>query len=103
MIEAIFKSHQNTMNKFISQKQLETRSRTLIAFLFSLWLLTIIVPTFFARELSQSLPGWPLHYWISAQGALLVFVLLVVVYAALVNHWESQLETQETESSDKRP
>ena len=102
MIEAIFKSHQNTMNKFISQKQLKVRSRTLIAFLFSLWLLTIIVPTFFARELSQSLPGWPLHYWISAQGALLVFVLLVVVYAALINHWESQLETQEAESSDNR-
>lgn len=88
------------MNKYISHTQLRHRVRNLTAVLFCLWLLTIAVPTFYARELSQSWPGWPLHYWISAQGALLVFVILVAVYAGLVNHWEAHLEPQSPEATD---
>lgn len=85
------------MNKSISKTEIQNRVRKLTAFLFGLWLLTIVVPVFYARELSQSLPGWPLHYWISAQGALLVFLMLVVIYALLVNRWEAQLSRHDVE------
>jgi putative solute:sodium symporter small subunit len=36
---------------------------------------------FFARELSFKFFGWPFSFWVGAQGALIVYVLLVAVYA----------------------
>jgi putative solute:sodium symporter small subunit len=82
------------MNNPLSTAQLQTRVRRLTAFLLCIWLLTIALPAFYARELSEMLPGWPLHYWISAQGALLVFLALVVIHALLVNRWEACVQPQ---------
>jgi putative solute:sodium symporter small subunit len=36
---------------------------------------------YFARELSFSFFGWPFSFWVGAQGALLVYVLIVAYYA----------------------
>jgi len=36
---------------------------------------------FFARELSFSFFGWPFSFWVGAQGALMVYVLIVAFYA----------------------
>lgn len=79
------------MRPYISPQQLRTRTRRLTLLLLCIWLVTIAFPAFYARELSQRVPGWPLHYWASAQGALLVFLVLVVTHAYLVNRWESML------------
>jgi putative solute:sodium symporter small subunit len=50
------------------------------------WLLAIgFVVTFgvafFARQLSFSVLGWPLSFWVAAQGALVVYLALVCFYA----------------------
>ena len=82
------------MNNHLSPAQFQTRVRRLTLFLLCIWLLTIVLPVFYARELSQGFPGWPLHYWISAQGALLVFLAMVVIYAFLVNRWEACAQRQ---------
>lgn len=37
--------------------------------------------SFFARELGFSLFGWPFSFWTASQGALLVYLALVCVYA----------------------
>ena len=80
------------MKTHLSPAEAKTRVRRLTLLLLCIWLLTIALPAFYARELSEMLPGWPLHYWISAQGALLVFLALVVVHAVLVNRWESSVQ-----------
>ena len=36
---------------------------------------------YFARELSFMAFGWPFSYWMAAQGAVLGFIAIVVVYA----------------------
>jgi putative solute:sodium symporter small subunit len=36
---------------------------------------------FFARELSFSVFGWPFSFWVASQGALVVYLVLVCVYA----------------------
>ncbi len=87
------------MNAPLSFAQFKIRVRRLTMLLLCIWLLVIALPAFYARELSQSLPGWPLHYWISAQGALLLFLTLVVVYAILVNRWEMRVQDQRQESA----
>ena len=69
---------------------LRFRKRVLTAGLLSLWLCMNFVLPFFARDLSFTLWGWPLHFWLSAQGSLLVFLAIVVVYGWLVNRREEQ-------------
>jgi putative solute:sodium symporter small subunit len=57
------------------------RTRLLTAALLLLWFGASFVAVFFAAELRQRFFGWPLGFWIASQGALLVFLTVVVVYA----------------------
>ena len=45
------------------------------------WFAVTFGVSFFARELSVVIFGWPLSFWVAAQGALLVYMALVVVFA----------------------
>lgn len=63
-------------------------SLRLTAALMSLWFVVSFVLTFFARELSFSFFGWPFSYWVGAQGAILVYLALVAIYAQLMHRWD---------------
>jgi putative solute:sodium symporter small subunit len=57
-----------------------TRRLTLV--LMSLWLCTGFVTVFFARELSRfTVFGWPLSFYMAAQGASLVSLAIIAFYA----------------------
>jgi putative solute:sodium symporter small subunit len=56
-------------------------TRLLTAVLLLVWFAASFVTVFYAAELRQRFFGWPLGFWIASQGALLVFLLVVVVYA----------------------
>jgi len=43
---------------------------------------------YFARDLQQMVAGWPLGYWIAAQGAILVFIAVTVVYCLAMDRFE---------------
>ena len=67
----------------------DVRHLWLKAGLLLLWVLVSFVATYFARDLQILVfGGWPLGYWIAAQGAVLVFIAIVVVYAGAMNHFE---------------
>jgi putative solute:sodium symporter small subunit len=51
------------------------------AWLLAVWCLVTFGVAYFARELSASLFGWPFSFWVAAQGALIVYLVLVCVYA----------------------
>ncbi|MBV8500670.1 MAG: DUF4212 domain-containing protein [Paucibacter sp.] len=58
------------------------RMRRLSLSLLLVWAIAGFGLVYFARSLnSQNFLGWPLGFWIAAQGALLIFLLIVVVYA----------------------
>lgn len=58
------------------------RSQRLTGLLLLLWLATWFVPAFFARELAHiTLFGWPLSFYLAAQGATLVFLAIIGVHA----------------------
>jgi putative solute:sodium symporter small subunit len=58
------------------------RTRRLTGVLLLLWLLTGFGAVFFARELAGlSVFGWPLSFYLAAQGASLVYLAIIVVYA----------------------
>jgi len=40
--------------------------------------------------------GWPFSFWMAAQGALIVYVLLIGAYAWIMNRLEAQLPADES-------
>ena len=58
------------------------RTRRLTALLLALWLVTTFCSVFFARELAGfSVFGWPLSFYLAAQGAALVYLAIIGAYA----------------------
>ncbi|PJI96965.1 putative solute:sodium symporter small subunit [Acidovorax sp. 69] len=69
----------------------DVRHLRLKAGLLLLWALVSFVATYFARDLQVLVfGGWPLGYWIAAQGAVLVFIGIVVAYGWAMNRFERQ-------------
>ena len=69
----------------------DVRHLRLKAGLLLLWALVSFVAMYFARDLQTVVVGWwPLGYWVAAQGAVLVFIAIVVVYGWAMNRFERQ-------------
>jgi putative solute:sodium symporter small subunit len=62
-------------------ERLDRRVLALKAGLLAVWATVSFGFVFFARDLQFSLAQWPFSYWFAAQGALLAFIAIVVVYA----------------------
>lgn len=54
------------------------------------WALVSFGAAYFARDLQVQVWRWPLNYWIAAQGAVLMFIVIVGIYCAAMNHFERQ-------------
>ena len=67
------------------------RNLRLIAWLLSIWFAVSFVLVWFARELSFDFFGWPFSFYMAAQGALLVYLALVVIYARWMNRLDLEL------------
>jgi len=58
------------------------RSQRLTFVLLVAWFLVSFVIPFFARDLTTiTFMGWPLPFYMAAQGALIVYVVIIGVYA----------------------
>jgi putative solute:sodium symporter small subunit len=57
------------------------RTQRLTAALLLVWLVVGFVVTWFARDLDFTFFGWPFSFWVAAQGGIIVFVVLIAVYA----------------------
>jgi putative solute:sodium symporter small subunit len=58
------------------------RTARLSTLLLLAWLVTTFCSAFFARELAGlTLFGWPLSFYLAAQGAALIYLAIVAVYA----------------------
>lgn len=53
--------------------------------LLAIWFVVTFVAIFHARELSFRFFDWPFSFWVAAQGALIVYVVLVCCYARWLN------------------
>lgn len=58
------------------------RARKLVGWLLALWLATSFCTVFFARDLAHlSVFGWPLSFYLAAQGASLTYLAIIGGYA----------------------
>jgi len=83
-----------------SREKYWRRARTLTLILLAIWLLTTISVVAFARQLATvSLWGWPLYYYFASQGATLVYLAIVGVYAWVMQRLDAAVNS---ESHDER-
>lgn len=72
------------------------RNVRLIAILTACWAALTFLPTFFARDLSFDFIGWPFSFWMAAYGAPLSYLVLIGIYARLMNRADAR-ERQDDE------
>lgn len=81
----------------LTQKHREYWSRNLriTSILLAIWFVVTYVVAFFARELAFPFFGWPFSFWMAAQGALVVYVVIIWFYARYMNRLDQEYGVHE--------
>lgn len=70
----------------------------LTAILMSIWFVVTYVVGFFARELNEvTVFGFPLGFYMGAQGALVIYVIIIFFYARYMNRLDREFGVAEGE------
>ena len=80
-----------------SHKQYWSKNLRMTAFLLSIWFVVTFVVGYNARELNFNFFGWPFSFWVGAQGALVVYVLIIAYYAHYMNNLDKEYDCAELE------
>jgi putative solute:sodium symporter small subunit len=67
------------------------------AILLFVWFVVTFVAMYFARDLNFNFFGWPFSFWLAAQGALVVYVAIIGVYAYYMNRLDIEHGVDEEE------
>jgi putative solute:sodium symporter small subunit len=65
--------------------------------LLAIWFVVTYVVGFFARDLNFKFFGWPFSFWVGAQGALVIYVLIIWYYARYMNRLDQEYGVAEEE------
>ena len=82
----------------LSEKHKEYWHKNLVitSILLSIWFVVTFVEAWFARDLNNvSFLGFPLGFYMSAQGSLIVYVVLIGVYAWYMNRLDKEYQVDE--------
>ncbi len=72
------------------------KTRALTLSLFLIWMVATFGFVFFARELSAwSFFGWPLSFYLAAQGTPAIFLVIVWYYARTMNRIDDEMTASE--------
>jgi putative solute:sodium symporter small subunit len=72
------------------------RTLRVTAILLAIWFVVTYVVIFFAVPLSKvTILGFPFSFYMGAQGALIVYVVLIVYYARYMNNLDREFGVQE--------
>jgi putative solute:sodium symporter small subunit len=73
-----------------SQRQYWRKNLRITSILLAIWFFVTFVIGYFARELSFNFFGWPFSFWVAAQGALIVYVIIIGFYARYMNRLDQE-------------
>ncbi len=80
------------------------RTRRLTAGLLAAWLLLSVAGPWFARDLNAwQAFGFPLGYWLAAQGALLGYLVMLAVYLACMARLEARFRAESAAEEGRAP
>jgi putative solute:sodium symporter small subunit len=75
------------------------RNLKLTAALLSVWFLATFGVIWFARELNEfSVAGFPLAFYMGAQGALIIYILIIWYYARRMNELDEEYGVREDDA-----
>ena len=67
----------------------------LTGILLAIWFVVTFGVSYFARDLSFSFFGWPFSFWMGAQGALVIYVIIIWYYARYMNNLDQEYGVHE--------
>ncbi|MDD5389424.1 MAG: DUF4212 domain-containing protein [Gallionellaceae bacterium] len=80
------------------QREHWRRNLGLISLLLGIWFLATFVVIWFARELNEIvIAGFPLAFYMGAQGTLIIYLILVRIYATRMNDLDEHYGLNEPE------
>jgi putative solute:sodium symporter small subunit len=80
-----------------SHKQYWKKNLRMTTFLLAIWFVVTYVVGYEARELNFDFFGWPFSFWVGAQGALVIYVLIIAYYAHYMNNLDKEYGCAEVE------
>jgi len=67
------------------------------AILMLVWFVVTFVVGYFARDLNFTFFGWPFSFWVGAQGALIVYVIIIWTYERTMDRLDREHGVAEDE------
>lgn len=91
-------SEEMTMQLSARHEEYWSRNLKITAVLLAIWFLVTFVVGYFARELGAiTVLGFPLSFYMAAQGSLIVYVLIIWYYARYMNDLDNEYGVHEEE------
>jgi putative solute:sodium symporter small subunit len=83
-----------------SHREYWRKNLVITAILLFIWFVVTFVEAWFARELNAyTVLGFPLGFYMSAQGSLAIYVVLIGVYAWYMNRLDLEYDVHEGEDA----
>jgi len=78
-------------------KEYWRKNVTMTMILLAIWAVITYVVGWLARDLSFNFFGWPFSFWVGAQGALAIYVVLIWYYAHYMGKLDKEYGVDEGE------
>ncbi len=76
------------------------KNMRLTGILLAIWFVVTFVQGWYARELNEIIFfGWPLSFYMSAQGSLIIYILIIWYYAHYMNNLDREYDVHEGEET----
>lgn len=80
-----------------TQRHYWQRNLRITGVLLVIWFLVTFGIGYYAHLLKFSFFGWPFSFWVGAQGALIVYVIIIWYYARVMNRLDQEHGVAEEE------
>ena len=71
------------------------KNLTITGILLAIWFIATFVMGYYARDLNFDFFGWPFSFYMAAQGSLIIYVLIIWVYARYMNKLDREYGVDE--------
>jgi putative solute:sodium symporter small subunit len=94
-----FNKKEMTMQLTARHQEYWGKNLRITGLLLALWFFVTFVLLYFSRDLTFSFFGWPFSFWVAAQGALIVYCLIIWYYARYMNNLDKEYGVAEGEEA----
>jgi putative solute:sodium symporter small subunit len=91
------KTGDNSMQLTEGHRQYWRKNLAITAILLAIWFVVTFVVGYYARDLNFRFFGWPFSFWMGAQGALIIYVVIIWYYARYMNNLDQEFGVAEEE------